>query len=158
MIRPAIGQMRQLAIRSDSESHPLSKAPIVAIIDDDEAVREALSDLLLVLDLPCRTFDRAEAFMGEYVPGRFDCLITDVSMPGHSGLDLLQRLRSIGSSIPVIIVTADTNPTTRSSAMTGGAHAYLTKPVSGEALLRHLRSALSRSPPDGDGQEPPSDG
>ena len=46
--------------------------------------------------------------MAEYVPGRFDCLITDVSMPGHSGLDLLQQLRSLGSSMPVIIVTADT--------------------------------------------------
>ncbi|MCA6109773.1 response regulator [Bradyrhizobium sp. CNPSo 4026] len=119
----------------------MSKAPLVAIVDDDEAVREALSDLL-VLDLPCRTFDRAEAFMAEYVPGRFDCLITDVSMPGHSGLDLLQRLRSIGSSMPVIIVTADTNPTTRLRAIGGGAHAYLTKPVSGAALLSHLQSAL----------------
>ena len=64
----------------------LSKAPIVAIVDDDEAVREALSDLLLVLDLSCRTLDRAEAFMAEYVPGKLDCLITDISMPGYSGL------------------------------------------------------------------------
>ena len=130
----------------------LSKAPVVAIIDDDESVREALSDLLLVQDLSCRTFDRAEAFMAEYVPGKFDCLITDVSMPGHSGLDLLQRLRSIGSSIPVIIVTADTSRTARSRAMRAGAHAYLTKPISSEALLRHLQSALSQvSPPPGDG-------
>src|SRR5205814_9886432 len=120
----------------------LSKAPIIAIIDDDEAVREALSDLLLVQDISCRTFDRAEAFMAEYVPGGFDCLITDVSMPGRSGLDLLQRLRSIGSSIPVIIVTADTSRTARSRAMRAGAHAYLTKPISSEALLRHLQSAL----------------
>jgi two-component system response regulator FixJ len=121
-------------------------------------VREALSELILVLDLSCRTFDRAEAFMADYVPGRFDCLITDVSMPGHSGLDLLQRLRSIGSSIPVIIVSADTNPATRSRAMRGGAHAYLTKPVSSETLLRHLRSALKHvdSPPGGDGQETPN--
>jgi len=98
--------------------------------------------------------------MAEYVPGRFDCLITDVSMPGHSGLDLLQRLLSLGSSMPVIIVTADTNPTTRSRAMRGGAHAYLTKPVSSEALLRHLQSALRHagSTPDGDGQETPPDG
>lgn len=137
----------------------LSKAPIVAIVDDDEAVREALSDLLLVLDLSCCTFDRAEAFMADYVPGRFDCLITDVSMPGHSGLELLERLRSIGSSLPVIIITADTTPTTRSRAMRGGAHAYLTKPISGESLFRHLRSALSQAggSPDGDGQETPSD-
>ena len=97
--------------------------------------------------------------MAEYVPGRFDCLITDVSMPGHSGLDLLRRLRSIGSSMPVIIVTADTNPTTRSRAMRGGADAYLTKPVSSEALFRHLRSALRRAGPSPDGgPETPSDG
>jgi two-component system response regulator FixJ len=138
----------------------LSKAPLVAIVDDDEAVREALSDLLLVLELSCRTFDRAEAFMADYVPGGYDCLITDVSMPGHSGLDLLQHLRTIGSAMPVIIVTADTNPKTRLRAMRGGAYAYLTKPVSSEALLRHLRSALSEvgSCPGGDGWETPSDG
>jgi two-component system, LuxR family, response regulator FixJ len=129
----------------------LSKALLVAIVDDDEAVREALSDLLLVLDLPCRTFDRAEAFMAEYIPGRFDCLITDVSMPGHSGLDLLQRLRSIGSSIPVIVVTADTNPTTRLRAIGAGAHAYLTKPASTDALVAHLQSALRRRRPSPDG-------
>jgi two-component system, LuxR family, response regulator FixJ len=122
----------------------LSKAPLVAIVDDDEAVREALSDLLLVLELSCRTFDRAEAFMADYVPGRYDCLITDVSMPGYSGLDLLQQLRDIGSSMPVIIVTADTRPATRSRAMRGGAYAYLTKPIESEALLRHLQSALKR--------------
>ena len=138
----------------------MSKVPIVAIVDDDEAVREALSDLLLVLDLSCSTFDRAEAFMAEYVAGRFDCLIADVSMPGHSGLDLLRHLRSIGSSMPVIIVTADTNPATRSRAMRGGAHAYLTKPVSSEALIRDLRSALRRRgcPPEGNGPETPPNG
>ena len=91
--------------------------------------------------------------MAEYVPGRFDCLIADVKMPGHSGLDLLQRLRSLGSSIPVIIVTADTSPATRSRAVKGGAHAYLTKPISSEELLRHLQSALRHvgPPSDGDG-------
>ena len=80
--------------------------------------------------------------MAEYVPGEFDCVITDVSMPGLSGLDLMQHLRSIGASMPVIIVTAGMNPATRLRAMKGGAHAYLTKPVSGEALVGHLRSAL----------------
>ena len=68
-------------------------------------------------------------------PGRFDCLITDVSMPGRSGLELQERLRDLGSSIPVIIVTADTNPATRSRAMRGGAYAYLTKPVKDERTL-----------------------
>jgi two-component system, LuxR family, response regulator FixJ len=77
-------------------------------------------------------------------------------MPGHSGLELLQRLRTIGSTIPVIIITADTSATTRSRAMRGGAHAYLTKPVSSDALHRHLQSALRRK--DGDGRETPPDG
>lgn len=92
--------------------------------------------------------------MAEYVPDRFACLMTDVSMPGHSGLDLLQHLRSLGSAMPVIIVTADTNPATRSRAMRGGAYAYLTKPVSSDVLFRHLQSALRHvgSSPDGDGQ------
>lgn len=97
--------------------------------------------------------------MAEYVSGNFDCVITDVSMPGHSGLDLLQRLRSIGSTIPVIIVTADTSPTTRSRAMSRGAQAYLTKPVSSEALDHHLQSALKREAhrSNDDGREMSSD-
>jgi DNA-binding response OmpR family regulator len=85
--------------------------------------------------------------VSEYVSGNFDCLIADVSMPGQSGLDLLQRLRSMGSTIPVIIVTADTSPTTRSRAMRSGAQAYLTKPLSSEALDHHLQSALNRVQP-----------
>ena len=97
--------------------------------------------------------------MAEYAPGRFDCLITDVRMPGRSGLDLLQHLRSVGSSMPVIIITADPNPTTRSRAMRGGAYAYLTKPVSSDALFCHLQSALRHvgSSPDGEEQGKPSD-
>jgi two-component system, LuxR family, response regulator FixJ len=80
--------------------------------------------------------------MAEYVPGKFDCLITDLNMPGRSGLDLLQHLQSIASVVPVIVITADTNPATRSRAMRYGAYAYLTKPIETEALLRHLQSAL----------------
>jgi FixJ family two-component response regulator len=105
-------------------------------------VREALSDLLAVLDMSCRTFDRAESFLASYTPGRFDCLITDVSMPGMSGLELQQRLRALGSSMPVIIITSTTDPTTRVRALEGGAHAFLVKPVHDDHLIRHLESAL----------------
>jgi FixJ family two-component response regulator len=119
------------------------KMPLVAVVDDDEAVREALHDLLQVLGLACRTFDRAEAFMAEYVPNQFDCLITDVSMPGQSGVELQERLRELGSSIPVVIITADTSPATRARAMSGGALACLTKPVNDNVLLHHLQSVLN---------------
>ena len=89
--------------------------------------------------------------MADYAPGKFDCLVTDVSMPGRSGLDMLQQLGRLGSPPPVIIVTADANPATRTRAMRGGAHAYLTKPIDSEALLHHLRSALKRAQPSSDG-------
>jgi two-component system, LuxR family, response regulator FixJ len=120
-----------------------SKASLIAIVDDDEAVREALSDLLLVLDVACCTFDRAEAFMAEFEPGRFDCLITDVRMPGRSGLELQERLRELGSSMPVIFITADTNPTTHARALRGGAYACLSKPVNDEELFHLLQDALN---------------
>ena len=93
--------------------------------------------------------------MAEYMPGSFDCLITDVSMPGRSGLELLERLRNLGSTIPVIIVTADASPATRARAAKSGAHAFLTKPVNSDELVLHLRSALRRA---GNGQEPPVHG
>jgi len=98
--------------------------------------------------------------MAEYVPGRFDCLITDVSMPGRSGLELLARLRSLGSTMPVIVVTADDSAATRSRAMRSGADAFLTKPISSEELVGHLQSALkqAKSSHSGNGKEPPSDG
>ena len=97
--------------------------------------------------------------MADYVPGRFDCLITDVSMPGRSGLELQERLRDLGASIPVIIITADANPATRSRALRGGAHAFLTKPVNDNVLFQHLQSALNLSgrSRDGDREDPPSD-
>ena len=121
----------------------LSKTSLVAIVDDDEAVREALSDLLLVLDVACCTFDRAEAFMAEFEPGRFDCLITDVRMPGRSGLELQERSRELGSSMPVIFITADTTSATHSRALNGGAYACLTKPVNDEKLFHLLQNALN---------------
>jgi two-component system, LuxR family, response regulator FixJ len=95
--------------------------------------------------------------MAEFVPGRFDCLITDVSMPGRSGLELQERLRGLGSSIPVIIITADTSPATRSRALRGGAYAVLTKPVNDSVLFRHVQAALNLSDRsrDGDREDPP---
>jgi two-component system, LuxR family, response regulator FixJ len=116
--------------------------PIIAAVEDDEAMREALADLLQVLGLPCRAFDRAESFLATYRPGAFDCLITDIRLPGISGLDLLQRLKVLGSTMPVIVLTSRTDAETRSRALAGGAHAYLTKPLADAMLVQHLKSAL----------------
>lgn len=134
------------------------ESPVIAVVEDDEAMREALSDLLQVLGLPCRTFDRAEAFLAAHEAAAFDCLISDVRLPGISGLDLLQRLKELGSTMPVIITTSYTDPNIRSRAMEGGAHAYLTKPLAEEVLLRHLNSALCMSLGETNEREDGSDG
>ena len=122
----------------------LPKAPLIAIVDDDDDVREALSDLLLVMGLPSCPYDRAEALLEEYRPGVFACIITDVRMSGMSGLELLHRLRRIDSAVPVIVITSDTSAKTRMQALEGGAHAFMTKPVQDSVLLDHVRSALGR--------------
>jgi FixJ family two-component response regulator len=122
----------------------LSKTPVIAIVDDDEAVREALLDLLQVEGYSGRTFDGAPSFLAEYAPGAFDCLITDVRMPGIDGLEMQQRLRALGSNIPVIVVSSLTDEVTRSRALKGGAIGYLTKPVADEILLNLLRAAIGR--------------
>lgn len=136
----------------------MSKTPAIAIVDDDEAVREALWDLLQVEGYSARTFDSATAFLAGYVPGAFDCLITDVRMPGIDGLEMQQRLRALGSDIPVIIVSSLTDEVTRSQALKGGAIGCLAKPVADEVLLDLLRAAL-RGEPDWDdsgvGEQPP---
>jgi FixJ family two-component response regulator len=116
---------------------------VIAVVDDDEAVRQALSELLQVLSMACRTFERAEAFLAVYRPGEFDCLITDLRMPGMGGLELQRKLRALGSQMPVIIVTSASDPLSRSRAMEEGAFACLTKPVGGDVLLHYLTAALA---------------
>jgi len=120
----------------------LSKLPMIAIVDDDEAMRDALSELLQVLGFESRAFDCAVAFLAE--AERFDCLITDVRMPGVDGIELQRRLRACGCAIPVLMITSAPDPTARARALDGGACAYLAKPVDDGVLLDHLRAALGQ--------------
>ena len=76
---------------------------------------------------------------------KFDCLITDLRLPGMGGLELQQKLRALGSSLPVIVVTSVIDTLSRSRAMEYGAFSYLTKPVSDDVLIFHLTAALRRS-------------
>ena len=120
----------------------MSKSPVIAVVDDDAAMREALFELFQVLDLPCRTFDGADAFLAAYAPGSFDCLITDIRMPGMSGLELQQTLKARGYKVPIIFITAYGNAEIRLEAMGEGAIAFLTKPFDDEALLDSVRAVL----------------
>jgi len=107
-------------------------------------MREALSELLEVLSLSCLVFERAEAFLAALSPGRFDCLITDLHLPGVGGLELQRRLKALGSSIPVIVITSSLDPQHHIRAMQEGAFAYLTKPFKDKALINHVTAALDQ--------------
>jgi FixJ family two-component response regulator len=112
-------------------------------VDDDEAVREALGNLIEVFDLECLMFTGTEGFFASYTPDLFGCVITDVKMPGLDGLDLQKRLHAIDPALPVIVITSYADATTQSRALDLGARAFLTKPVNDIVLLRCLRQALN---------------
>lgn len=120
----------------------MSKPPLIAIIDDDEAVREALFDLLQVEGLAARAFANGEAFLADPAADGFHCIVTDVRMAEVDGLELQRRLRERGSGVPVIFITSSVEDVTRARALAEGAAAWFTKPVADGALLSTLRSVL----------------
>ena len=121
----------------------MSKPSVIAIVDDDEAVREAMFDLLQVEGLTARMFDDAAAFLAHALAGDFACVITDVHMPKIDGLELQRRLRAGGSVIPMIFITSSMGEATRRCALQEGAAGWFTKPFDNEALLDALHAALS---------------
>ncbi len=122
-------------------SHP----PVIAVIDDDQAIREALEDLIVSLGYRPLLFASAEEFLA--FPGRsaMACMVVDIRMTGLTGLDLQARLNAEGRSSPMIFMTSYTDEATRSKAMAGGAHSFLAKPVDAEVLIGCLASALRES-------------
>ena len=108
-------------------------------------MREALSELFEVFALSYCAFDRAETFLAEFPATRFDCLVTDLHLPGISGLDLQQRLKALESAIPVIFITSSLDPHHHIRAMQEGAFAYLTKPFKDKVLISHVRAALEQA-------------
>lgn len=120
----------------------MSRIPAIAVVDDDEDVREALSELMMVEGFGCRVFDGAGSFLERFDHEPFDCLITDIRMPGMSGIDLLEHLRSLGSTLPVIILTSVLDSQCRGRSLALGARAWLTKPVADSVLLGAVMSVL----------------
>jgi FixJ family two-component response regulator len=124
----------------------LASAPLIAIVEDDDAMREALVELVESFGFQGRAYASGESFLAAHAPGLFSCLVTDLNLLGESGLRLQQRLDALEPSLPVIIVSAEADPAVRAQALRSGALAYLTKPVNEQVLLRHLISALGRAP------------
>jgi two-component system, LuxR family, response regulator FixJ len=118
--------------------------PVVHVIDDDEALRESLSFLLGTAHFEVRVYDSAVRFLeglGQAEPG---CIITDVRMPGMSGLDLLRQLAALGATFAVIVITGHGDVPLAVEAMKLGAIDFLEKPFDDNALIAAVRSALNR--------------
>ena len=117
---------------------------VVHVIDDDDAVRESLAFLLKTARIAVKTYDSAAAFLGASPPIASGCVITDVRMPGISGIELLQRLRERNVGVPVIVITGHGDVPLAVEAMKLGAADFFEKPVDDEALVAAVRSALSQ--------------
>jgi FixJ family two-component response regulator len=118
------------------------KRDLVAIVDDDESVRTALHGVLRSVGLKPRAFTSAEEFLESGQRDQVGCLITDVQMPGMTGLELQARLAEDDERIPIIFITAFGNARMRAQAMRAGAVEFLGKPFDDEVLLESVRAAL----------------
>ena len=115
---------------------------VVAIVDDDAAVRVALEGLLRSAGLPARAFESAETFIESGQQSQVACLIADIRMPGMSGLELQAKLNAEHCRIPIIFITAHGDAQMRMQALRAGAVEFLAKPFNDDALLDTVRAAL----------------
>lgn len=116
---------------------------LVAIVDDDELMRDALRGLLKAVGLPAQEFASAEEFLESGQRHHTACLIADIRMPGISGLELQAKLNADRCRIPIIFITAHGDEKMRMQAMRAGAVEFLAKPFDDEALLDSVRAALN---------------
>jgi FixJ family two-component response regulator len=125
----------------------LSKVPMISIVDDDESVREATKGLVRSLGYGAFTFASAEEFLNSDHVDETSCVITDLQMPGLSGVELQKTLIAEGRRLPVIFITAYPDERTRRRVLEAGAIGFLSKPFSDENLVHCLDTALANYSP-----------
>jgi FixJ family two-component response regulator len=123
----------------------LTKIGMIAIVDDDEPLREALGSVLKAAGFLIDTFPSAEEFLDSPRREEIACLILDVRLPGMSGIELQRRLSESGCTIPIIFVTAHGDASLRDMLLKAGAAGFLNKPVRSDTLLREIYAALKKT-------------
>ena len=121
-----------------------SETGTVHVIDDDDALRESLAFLFSTARIAVATYPSAAAFIEAIPAAELSCVITDVRMPGMSGIDLLKRLREMKIDVPVIVITGHGDVPLAVVAMKVGAIDVLEKPFDDEVLLASVRAAIER--------------
>jgi FixJ family two-component response regulator len=115
---------------------------LVAIVDDDDSMRNALNGLLKAVGFPAQSFASAEEFLKSGQQHQTSCLIADIRMPGMSGLELQAHLNAERCKIPIIFITAHGDEKMRIQALRAGAVEFLSKPFDEEILLESVRAAM----------------
>jgi FixJ family two-component response regulator len=118
--------------------------PAISIIDDDESMRTAVVALVRSAGYEAHGFGSAEAFLGSGMVQSFACIITDIQMPGMSGIELKEHLTASQISVPVIMITARHDADLEERAIASGAVCFLRKPFDADALIGCLERALKR--------------
>ena len=118
-------------------------SPVVYLVEDDAPVRDSLSLLLSLKGFSCQVFASAETFMETCRPDHRGCVLSDLRMPGISGLDLQHELKARRIRLPVVLLTAHGDVATTRMAMKAGAFDFLEKPVDDEVLVDVLRNAIA---------------
>jgi FixJ family two-component response regulator len=118
------------------------KKQMVALVEDDDSYRVAVQRLLKSAGFSVQSFATAEDFLRSGRQHETGCLITDIRMPGMSGLDLQAKLNADHCLIPTIFITAHGDEDMRLQAMRGGAVKFMVKPFNGEILLESVRAAF----------------
>jgi FixJ family two-component response regulator len=120
----------------------MTAGQLISIIDDDASMREALVGLVRSLGYEVRDFASAEDFLASNDLGTSACLITDIQMPGMDGFALKRELSTRHGSLPVVMVTARTEPGIEEKAMASGARCLLRKPFEADTLANCLQRAI----------------
>ena len=120
----------------------MPRKAVIAIVDDDHSVREALTSLVRSLGFIAMAFECAEDLLKSRRRRNLSCVIADVQMPGITGIELHDRLVASGEPIPTILITAFPDERSRERALRAGVIGYLTKPFSEDELLACIRSSL----------------
>ena len=127
----------------------MPKSALIAVVEDDQPFRESMRKLMTVLGYTVEEFSSAADFLKSPLVTETACLVSDVQMPGMSGLELHRHLLDTGHMIPTILVTAYPNEVARNRTLSDGVVCYLSKPVDDEHLEHCLRSALESGKPHG---------
>jgi FixJ family two-component response regulator len=134
--------IRVSAAKNDEGKRRVAAGPVIAIIDDDESMRSAVVALVRSAGHEAQGFASADEFLGSGTAESFACIITDIQMPGMSGIELKQHLAARQCAVPVMMITARHDPGLEQKALASGAASFLRKPFEADVLLDCLERAL----------------